>query len=337
MSIVLNKTCSNESMIQSQKPLWGLQSLPGLKLVDTRLAELCHGTDAWTPIFAKAVIEGGKRLRPALVLLCASFGSSSPEKLIDVATAAELIHAASLVHDDIIDKAESRRGNPTISNRFGTQQAVLYGDFLFARSFSVLTKHGYSGILEKMTRAISLMCEGEIEQSARLYDCSVTEADYMSYIQKKTAYFLSVCCMAGGEAGGLNQSQQQYLASFGLHLGNAFQITDDLLDYTGKKAVTGKPTLKDLSEGYLTLPVIQLLRHPQYSAKTREIIEQRQFSEENLIYIQNALQLSGITTKISKNARNQVTKAKYFLNKLSSKPARASLVRLADSIVLRNS
>ena len=131
-------------------------------------------------------------MRPALVLLCGSFGSAARSLLTDVACAAELIHAASLIHDDVIDHAAFRRGMPTISSRWGNHRAVLYGDFLFARAFYLLTKHGMATVLNNMTRAISLMCEGEIIQSNLLYDCSLTEAQYFSYIYKNSLFHSSL-------------------------------------------------------------------------------------------------------------------------------------------------
>ncbi|MDW7651389.1 MAG: polyprenyl synthetase family protein [Bacillota bacterium] len=320
-----------------QMPLFELQSLPELKQVEARLRELSSGSDSWTPLFSSSVARGGKRLRPALVLLCGSFQPAPRYELVDVATAAELIHTASLVHDDVIDQAESRRGQPTVSARWGTHQAVLYGDFLFARSFSLLTKHGYTGILENMTRAISLMCEGEIEQFARRFDCSVTEAEYMSYIHKKTAFFLSSCCLAGAEASGMEPVQRKLLASFGLQLGYAFQLTDDLLDFKGSQEITGKPVLHDLREGYLTLPVIKLLCHPRYGNPVREIIKERCFTQDSLHYVQTALHDSGILDEVSKKVRTLVFRAKQNLQNLPRKPARAVLARLADYIVQRES
>ena len=320
-----------------QMPILELQSLPGLRQVEARLKELSQGEDRWTPQFSATVIRGGKRLRPALVLLCGSFYPSLQSELIDVATAVELIHTASLVHDDVIDHAAYRRGQPTVSASWGEHQAVLYGDFLFARSFSLLTKHGFTGILENMTRAISLMCEGEIEQSSLLFDCGVTEADYLSYIHNKTAYFLSACCLAGAEACGMPPEEKKPLAAFGLQLGYAFQITDDLLDYTGHSGNTGKPVMHDLKEGYLTLPVIKLLRDPIHGFRVRAIIEKKAFSDENLSYILTALNTTGILHETRERARVLITRAKQNLEKLPLKPSRAILSRLAEYVARRTS
>ncbi|MCR3922548.1 MAG: polyprenyl synthetase family protein [Firmicutes bacterium] len=319
-----------------QMPFTELQSLKGLKQVEARLRELSRGSDPLTPQFSNTVTIGGKRLRPALVILCGSFYPAVHNELVDVATATELIHTASLVHDDIIDHAAYRRGRATISAAWGNQQAVLYGDFLFARAFSLLTKHGFSGILGKMTHAISLMCEGEIQQSNLLYDCKIKEADYLAYIHKKTAYFLAACCAAGAEACGLTPSQVKPFENFGLQLGYAFQLTDDLLDLTGSSENTGKPVLQDLREGYLTFPIIKLLRHPIYGIRTHNIIDERQFTGENVEFICRSLQESGIIEETYHKARTLTARAKRNLDKLPLKPARAILSRLADYVVRRS-
>lgn len=310
--------------------------MPGLKQVEARLRELSYGNDSLTPQFAAAVTHGGKRLRPALVLLCGSFNSAPQYELVDVAAAAELIHTASLIHDDVIDHADTRRGRPTVSAQWGEQQAVLYGDFLFARSFSLLTQHGHVTILENMTRAISLMCEGEIEQSALLYNCHVSEADYLAYIHKKTAYFISACCLAGAEVCGMAREQKKALAAFGLQLGYAFQIADDLLDLTGHPEATGKPVLQDLKEGYLTLPVIKLLNHHRYGLRVRQIIADRAFHHENLDFILGSLRTSGILDETHERARTLIVRAKQKLEKLPLKPQRGILSRLADYVVKRS-
>lgn len=323
-------------MTTTETPLTELQALPGLQQVEVRLQELSRSTDRWTPQFSAAVTAGGKRLRPALVLLCGSFYPTVQQRLVDVAVAAELIHTASLVHDDIIDHAALRRGKPTISATWGTQQAVLYGDFLFARAFSLLTEHGLASVLGKMTRAISLMCEGEIEQANQLFNCQLQETDYFDYIYKKTAYFLSACCAAGAEVSGMPQELEQYLAAYGLQLGQAFQLIDDLLDITGNSKTTGKPVLQDLREGYLTLPLIKLVQHPDYGLRTRKIIEEKQFAPQNIDFICQSLEVSGIIQETYEKARTLTIQAKENLRHLPLKPPRLILTRLADYVVRRS-
>jgi len=320
-----------------QLPVWELQSLPGLAQVEARLKEFSQGNDGLTAQFSAAVTSGGKRLRPALVMLCGAFYCSKQDQLVDIATAVELIHTASLVHDDVVDHAATRRGKPTLSARWGEHQAVLYGDFLFARAFSLLTKHALNGTLGNMTQAISLMCEGEIEQSALLFNCDVTEADYFSYIHKKTAYFLSACCLAGAEACGMPAAEKRLLAGFGLQLGYAFQLTDDLLDISGNAAGIGKPVMQDLKEGYLTLPLIKLLRDRQHGCTVRRLIMEKDFSAANLQYIRRALDQCGILAETTAKACLLLDMAKENLEKLPLKPPRLLLTRLADCVARRTS
>ncbi|MBS3886548.1 MAG: polyprenyl synthetase family protein [Dethiobacter sp.] len=320
-----------------QMPVWELQSLPGLAQVEVRLKEFSQGNDRLTAEFSAAVTDGGKRLRPALVLLCGAFYRAKQDVLIDLATAVELIHTASLVHDDIVDRAATRRGKPTLSKRWGEHQAVLYGDFLFARAFSLLSKHGLSGTLGEMTEAISLMCEGEIEQSSLLFNCDVTEAEYFSYIHKKTAYFLSACCLAGAEACGMPAAEKKLLAGFGLQLGYAFQLTDDLLDISGNAAGMGKPAMQDLKAGYLTLPLIKLLRDKRHGCAVRRLITEKDFSAANIQFIHQALTQCGILEETNEHAGLLLDRAKQNLGKLPLKPPRLLLTRLADYLSRRTS
>jgi heptaprenyl diphosphate synthase len=320
-----------------QMPLAELHRLDELKQVEERLQEICRGDDSWTPLFSGCVTRGGKRLRPALVVLCGSFLPAPREELVDVAAAAELIHSASLVHDDVIDRAQTRRGMPTLSASWGEHQAVLYGDFLFARAFSLLTRHGRAGTVENMSKAISLMCEGEITQLARRFDYTMTEADYLTYIHKKTAYFLSACCLAGAVVCCLPSPQRKLLANFGLQLGYVFQLTDDLLDFCGTASSLGKPVLHDLSEGCITLPVIRLLQEPSYGPAVRRIIERREFNTENIEFIRSSLEESGILAQIRGKAKSLVFRAKRNLTLLPNRLSRTILARLADHVLQRNS
>lgn len=317
-----------------QLPPKNFLGVPEMEFVEKRMAEICRAENPWWQEFAE-FLQGGKRLRPALVLLCGSFGSPDRQALADTAAAAEFIHAASLIHDDIIDGSDTRRNRPTVFARWGTHRAVLYGDFLFARAFSLLSGCGYPGVLANMTRAISLMCDGEIHQYSRSFDITLTEADYFAYIHKKTAFFLSACCMAGAMIGGLGENLQGCLGSFGLQLGYAFQITDDLLDLCGTPQETGKPVLHDLTEGYLTLPVIRLLRHPFYGPEVARIIQERRFDAENLFRIKEMMVKAGVLADIQKKAHSLIQRARENLKHLPNKPAKAVLTKIAGAVLTR--
>jgi heptaprenyl diphosphate synthase len=235
---------------------------PLLQVVENRLQEMASDQAGALGVYAGHLIRaGGKRLRPQLVILCSGIDDPACQPLIDIAAAAELIHTASLIHDDILDQTDTRRGVPTVNHLWGNHTAVLAGDLLFATAFGLLARSRCSGALCVMTAAIRDMCQAEIEQKEALFQFSVTEDMYLSRIEKKTASLLAACCSAGALAGGLAPEAADSLAAYGRNLGLCFQITDDLLDFTGDSNTLGKPSGSDLVQGILTLPVIYLLNN----------------------------------------------------------------------------
>jgi heptaprenyl diphosphate synthase len=238
---------------------------PLLQAVEDRLQEMASDQAGALGVYAGHVIRaGGKRLRPLLVILCSGINDPACQPLIDIAAAAELIHTASLIHDDILDRAATRRGVPTLNRLQGNHTAVLAGDLLFATAFGLLARGHCPGALAVMTDAIRDMCRAEIEQKEALFQFSVTESMYLSRIEKKTASLLAACCSAGALAGGLSPEAVASLAAYGRNLGLCFQITDDLLDFTGDSSALGKPAGSDLAQGILTLPVIYLLNNTAF-------------------------------------------------------------------------
>ena len=231
------------------------QSLsPLLQAVEARLQEMGSDQAGALGVYAGHMIRaGGKRLRPLLVILCSGIDDPVCQPLIDIATAAELIHTASLIHDDILDQAATRRGIPTLNRLQGNHTAVLAGDLLFATAFGLLARAHCSGALAVMTDAIRDMCQAEIEQKEAMFQFSVTEGMYL----------------AGGQAPEAVAS----LAAYGRNLGLCFQITDDLLDFTGDSATLGKPSGSDLAQGILTLPVIYLLNNIAFEQGSEIAIE----------------------------------------------------------------
>jgi heptaprenyl diphosphate synthase len=243
----------------------GLVLSPLLQAVEARLQEITSDQTGALGVYAGHVIQaGGKRLRPLLVILCSGIDDPAYQPLIDLAAAAELIHTASLIHDDIIDQAVTRRDVPTLNHLQGNHTAVLAGDFLFATAFGLLERSHCPGVLTLMTDAIRDMCQGEIEQKDALFQFSVTEEMYLGRIEKKTASLLAACCSAGALVGGLAPDAVTSLAAYGRNLGLCFQITDDLLDFTGDSNTLGKPAGSDLAQGIMTLPVIYLLNNTTF-------------------------------------------------------------------------
>ena len=214
-----------------------------------------------TDIGMHLVSSGGKRLRPALFLLAARGGASFDRaRAMPVAVALELIHTASLVHDDVIDEADTRRGAETTNAKWGNQVAILSGDYIFARAFKLVAEEGYdSSVYVKLAHLVCTLSEGEILQDHTVYQIPTSEHAYYERIRKKTADFLEICCELGGFIGGMSLADTAQMAEYGRDIGMAFQITDDLLDFRRSSEDIGKPAGHDLAQGYVTLPVIRAL------------------------------------------------------------------------------
>ncbi len=207
--------------------------------------------------------SGGKRVRPALLLLAAyaTGGDGSRHNVVRMATVMEFLHTATLVHDDIIDNAEMRRGYDSVNARFGNQKAVLMGDWLYMSAFETSLAERSLGVLDILTKVTRKMVEGELMQLTEIGNIETTEQQYFDILERKTAYLFSACCEIGAMLGAGREGtpEQEALREYGMHLGRAFQLTDDLLDFTQSDDDLGKPAGADLREGKMTLPLIYLL------------------------------------------------------------------------------
>lgn len=308
--------------------------LPELNMVERKLDKALYSGSPFIRELSTRMLKGGKRLRPLLIILSASFYPHSKASLVETCAAVELIHTASLVHDDIIDEGDKRRGMPTINNQWGNSMAVLTGDFLFARAFELLTRCREYQILELMTESISLMCEGEVEQAHQAWSTGKKEEDYLEQVYKKTAFFISACCRAGGLLVGMPQEEMDSLSCYGLHLGYAYQITDDLLDCSSPR-VTGKPAGKDLAQGVINLPLILLLGNPLYGDKVKAIIKEGHISPDSRDYINYALGESGALEGCRDKARERVRWARESLKSMPAGFPREALEGLAHHTLLR--
>ncbi len=199
---------------------------------------------------------GGKRLRPALVLLCAHLGEYNFDRAAPAAIAVELTHAATLVHDDVIDRSPTRRGQPTAAVTAGPAAAILIGDHYFARAYLESSRTGLAEVVGELAAAVMRICGAELEQQASLRNYHPSVESYMARIEGKTAALLAACCRIGGLLGGLESPDREALGRYGTALGLAFQIADDVLDYTAEQAEVGKPVGHDLLEGSATLPLM---------------------------------------------------------------------------------
>ncbi|HNU08364.1 MAG TPA: polyprenyl synthetase family protein, partial [Pyrinomonadaceae bacterium] len=219
--------------------------------------------------------SGGKRLRPALLLLSnlAVGGNASDESVIRLATVMEMLHTATLVHDDIIDNAVTRRNRVSVNARFGNQSAVLMGDWLYMSAFETSLRERSLEILDILTRLTRKMTEGELIQLTVLGRSDITENEYFDILQRKTAFLFSACCEIGAILGGAGPERQAALRDYGMNLGTAFQLANDVLDFTADEEILGKAAGADLLEGKLTLPLILLVaRIPEYAETLDRII-----------------------------------------------------------------
>ncbi len=214
-----------------------------------------------TEIGAHLVASGGKRLRPAIYFLAARCGDNFDlKKAMPLGVALEMMHMASLVHDDVIDSADTRRGSVTANAKWGNQISILAGDYLFAKAFALVAENSYSKRVDvQLAHLICDLSAGELIQNKEIYKASCDVEEYFQRIAKKTANFIAIACQLGGDVAGVPESYIQALYDFGYNVGMAFQLTDDLLDLTSDTATLGKPAGNDIRQGIVTLPAIRAL------------------------------------------------------------------------------
>ncbi|HHY32573.1 MAG TPA: polyprenyl synthetase family protein [Firmicutes bacterium] len=244
-----------------------------LKKVEAYLEEqLSTGHSLISDAVMSLLRAGGKRVRPALVLASGMFGEADLSKLVPVASAIEIVHMATLIHDDIIDGADTRRGVKTVHARYGPDVAVFTGDYLFTRAFRILSEYASHEMLSSVARAVQEVCEGEIEQYESRRNVAVSFGQYLRRIRQKTAMLFALSCYAGALVAEAPRSTADALRRFGLHLGVAFQIADDILDFSQDSATTGKPAGHDIACGVYTLPVIYALESAKWSNELRNLL-----------------------------------------------------------------
>ena len=207
---------------------------------------------------------GGKRLRPAFALLAARLFSENLENTIPMAVALELVHMATLVHDDVIDNSMLRRGSATVKSGWGNRVSIYSGNYAFARSLALVASYERSDVIEILADASMQICEGEIRQMMSCFDVEQSLKNYLRRIERKTALLISVSCQLGAMLNGASEVETLALKKYGYYLGMAFQITDDILDFVADEKILGKPVGSDIRQGVITLPVIYALRfHPR--------------------------------------------------------------------------
>lgn len=240
--------------------------------------------DTITEIGNHLIKSGGKRLRPALYFLAAHCGQNyNRDRVMPLAVALELIHMASLVHDDVLDSATTRRGSETANAKWGNQLAILAGDYLFAKAFALVAEHNYGSRVElQLSRLLTDLSAGELIQNKEIYKASCDTEEYFERIAMKTANFLAISCQLGGDVAGLSEPEIQALYDYGYSVGMAFQLTDDLLDLTGDTKTIGKPAGNDILQGIITLPAIRALEVSPDRDELLSIVTDRNMTQEGL-------------------------------------------------------
>src|SRR5437773_5203441 len=227
--------------------------------------------------------SGGKRMRPAVLLMAARLSGYTGDRAILYAAVVEFIHTATLVHDDIIDDSDLRRGRLAVHSRWGNDITVLLGDYLYIKSMALALTHDTLEIIRLLCDVTLRMIEGELYQLTKTGDVDISEDEHFEIIRRKTAYLFGGCAQIGGMLGTVSNEQEQALREYGFNLGMAFQIVDDLLDFTGDAVAVGKPIGSDLREGKVTLPLIHLQQHSSGGAGpqiVRDIISSRSVTPE---------------------------------------------------------
>ncbi len=269
---------------------------------------------------------GGKRIRPALVLLSAMCGSYELDRLIPAAVAVEFTHAATLVHDDVIDRSATRRGRPTVAAALGDEPAIVIGDFYFAKAYEHAARTHLPQVVDILARTVMSICAGEVRQQAIRYRYGTNVEEYMQRIEAKTAKLLAACCEIGALLGGLANPDRAALSAYGRSLGLAFQIADDVLDYTGAEGEVGKPIGHDIAEGFATLPLM---------LSSIKLEEGQRLDEDDARRVADAVRNSDGPRLALELARDHANAARDQLAKLEPSEATSALASLTEYVVSR--
>jgi octaprenyl-diphosphate synthase len=281
---------------------------------------------------------GGKRLRPMLHLLCARLCGYSGTKSILLATVLEYLHCATLIHDDIIDGATTRRGRPSVNHRWGNNITVLFGDHLLAKAMEMALRAESLRVMQKLAVVTLRMTEGEMLQTRYVGRLDLSVDEYLELVERKTAALFACCCELAGELAGVDAERRMALRGYGTTLGMAFQIVDDLLDFTGDPQTLGKPAGSDLREGKVTLPVIDLLSRGDPG--TRELVQRAMDSpsadSSEIASLTTMLRETGAFERAYARARDYAVSAREHLARFRDGTARRSLLLLPDLLVRRD-
>jgi octaprenyl-diphosphate synthase len=312
---------------------------PDLDQVEEQLESWSRSENPLTAEVSRYVLrKRGKRLRPALVLLTSRLFKAANDEGVFLAALVELIHTASLIHDDIIDKADLRRGTESVHAKWGPNITVLLGDYLYIKSIGLSLQSKHGRIIQLLADVSALMIEGELDEYALGGDLGISEDRYLGIIEKKTAVLFSACCRIGAVLGQASPGEEGDVAEFGRNLGLSFQIVDDLLDITGDEKALGKPVLSDLAEGRLTLPLIHALQGNGRPHRDRisGLLRRKDISGEERDALLELLSASGALAYTNAKAREFSGRALEIVGRFPDSGPQRALAALTRFVLNRN-
>ncbi len=310
-----------------------------LQKVEREIAkESVASVDAVTNIGRYLQSSGGKRLRPMLLLLISKLVGESNDDAVRLAAIVEMLHTATLVHDDVIDVAETRRGKPSANVIWGNHTCVLAGDWLYMQAFQVALRMRNFQVLDILIALTQLMVEGELLQLERIGKIDVSEADHMELVHRKTASLFSACARLGALAAGGDDSVESRLADYAWNLGMAFQLVDDVLDFTSREAVLGKPVGNDLREGKVTLPLIYALEDADREERRRveKVLKDGSYNTVSFRQILDVVHRHNGVERAQQRAQAFTDKARIIISSFAGSPAQRALQAVTDLVTDRD-
>lgn len=310
---------------------------PDMKRVDAVIRKRLHSDVVLVRQVAEYIIQsGGKRLRPALVLLSAGAFGYRGTHHHELAAVVEFIHTATLLHDDVVDESDLRRGRKTANAMFGNAASVLVGDFLYSRAFQMMVEIDDMRVMRVLSDATNVIAEGEVLQLMNCHDADLDEASYLQVIRYKTAKLFEAAAQLGAILGGGSPEIEQRMAAYGMHLGTAFQLIDDVLDYSGAEAETGKHLGDDLAEGKPTLPLIYVMQNgtTAQAACVRHAIESG--GRDDFSRVLAAIHATGALEHAKRQATAEAERASAALDALPASQYKVSLLELCSFAVARS-
>src|SRR5580693_2423556 len=300
--------------------------------------ESVASVDAVTTISRYLQDGGGKRLRPILVLLASQLVGGVSDGTIRMAAVVEMIHAATLVHDDVIDLAKTRRGRPSINVVWGNHTSVLAGDWLYMQAFQVAVRERNFHVLDVLIALMQMMVEGELLQLERIGKIDISEADYMELVDRKTASLFSACARLGSMMGGAAEATETRLGEFAWNLGIAFQLVDDMLDFTSHEKVLGKPVGSDLREGKVTLPLIYALEEatPEERQLVATVLKDGNYDQAPFQKILRMIQVRHGFDRVRDRAQSFTERARAIMSEFPDSPNQRAMFALTELVTDRD-